>query len=90
MNANWERANQMQQDREMMARASMQAPPAGRPAPNAEANRMLSSEVRSAEAARRKANVQVSKIRITTEAEYDRLRPGTYFTGPDGKVRRKP
>lgn len=38
---------------------------------------------------RRKANLQASKIRITTDAEYDRLLPGTTFTGPDGKVRRK-
>jgi hypothetical protein len=50
----------------------------------------IMGQQRKDEMQRRKANLQASKIRITTEAEYDRLRPGTYFTGPDGKVRRKP
>lgn len=52
--------------------------------------REVMGQSRKDEMQRRKANLQASKIHITTEAEYDRLRPGTYFTGPDGKIRRKP
>jgi len=33
---------------------------------------------------------QLAQVRVRTDADYAKLRPGTYFIGPDGKPRRKP
>lgn len=86
-----------ERERKTAAGQGIYAPATAAQAASAEASqlgaagmrRMVNEQERAAEQQRRKANVQASKIRITTDAEYDRLRPGTWFTGPDGKVRRK-
>jgi len=45
---------------------------------------------RQAELENRKMMRQLAQVRVRTDADFAKLRPGTYFIGPDGKPRRKP
>lgn len=44
---------------------------------------------RFAELENRKMMAQAAKVRVRTKADYDRLRPGTYYIDPQGNIRQK-